>query len=111
VEIVGTASQIAIPPMQIIENVTLQQRTHGPPIARPNYISKDEDDEPQHTYNTRSQMTSIMQEAMLACMDITNPMFKISAAKLAALKIHMIRFCKMANSVLGKQGKLLNIPT
>ncbi len=48
-----------------------------------------------------------MQKAMLACIDITKPKFKISAAKLATQKFLMTWFCKMANSVLGKQGKLL----
>jgi hypothetical protein len=48
-----------------------------------------------------------MQEAMLACIDITKPKFKISAAKLATRKFPLIWLCKMANSVLGKQGELL----
>jgi hypothetical protein len=48
-----------------------------------------------------------MQEAMLACIDITKPRFKISAAKLATQKFLMLWFCKMANSVLSKQGGLL----
>jgi hypothetical protein len=52
-------------------------------------------------------MTSIMQEAMLACIDITKPNFEISAAKIASRKLPMTWFCEMANSVLGKQGKLL----
>jgi hypothetical protein len=89
VQMVGTASQVAVPPTQIIEsqsrveiveNVTPRQGTHRPPIARPNYILQDDDDDDQHSYNTRSQTTSIMQEAMLACIDITKPMFNISAA-------------------------------
>jgi hypothetical protein len=48
-----------------------------------------------------------MQETMLACIDITKTKFKISAAKLATPKFPLIWLCKMANSVLGKQGKLL----
>jgi hypothetical protein len=48
-----------------------------------------------------------MQEALLACIDITKLKFKISVAKLATQKFPMIWFCKMANSVLGKQSKLL----
>jgi hypothetical protein len=48
-----------------------------------------------------------MQEAMLACIDITKPKFKISAAKLATREIPLIWFCKIANSVIGKQGELL----
>jgi hypothetical protein len=48
-----------------------------------------------------------MQEAMLACIDITKLTFKISAAKLATQKFLLIWSCKMANLVFGKQGKLL----
>jgi hypothetical protein len=44
---------------------------------------------------------------MLACIDITKPTFKISAAKLTTKKILLIWFYEMANSILGKQGKLL----
>jgi hypothetical protein len=49
-----------------------------------------------------------MQEAMLACINITKPRFKISAAKVANQKFPMMCFCKMADSVLSKQGKLLD---
>jgi hypothetical protein len=52
-------------------------------------------------------MTSIMQKAMLACIDISKPKFKILAAKLATPKFPLIWLCKMANSVLGEQGELL----
>jgi hypothetical protein len=55
-------------------------------------------------------MTSIMQEAMLACIDFTMLMFKISAAKLATQKFLLIWISEKANFVLGKQGKL-QIPT
>jgi hypothetical protein len=48
-----------------------------------------------------------MQEAMLACIDITKPNFKILAAKMASQKLPMRWLCKMANSVLGEHGKLL----
>jgi hypothetical protein len=50
---------------------------------------------------------SIMQEAMLACIDITNPKFELSAAKLSSQRIPMRWLCEMANSVIHKQGKLL----
>jgi hypothetical protein len=66
-----------------------------------------DDEEPNYRYHTRSQTTSIMQEAMLACIDITKPKFEISAAKLATRKFLLIWLCKMANSVIGKQGELL----
>jgi hypothetical protein len=49
-----------------------------------------------------------MQEAMLACIDITKPNFEISAAKMTSQKLPVTWFCEMANSVLGKQGKLLD---
>jgi hypothetical protein len=48
-----------------------------------------------------------MQEAMLACIDITKPKFEISAAKLASGKFLLIWLCEMANFVIGKQGELL----
>ncbi len=48
-----------------------------------------------------------MQEAMLACIDITKPNFEILEAKMASQKLPMTWLCEMANSVLGKQGKLL----
>jgi hypothetical protein len=48
-----------------------------------------------------------MQEAMLACIDITKPMFDITPAKLATCKFPMIWLCEMPNSVIGKKGKLL----
>ncbi len=78
-------------PIQTVERVTPQQGTHGSPITRPNYILQDnEDDELNHRYNTRSQTTSIMKEAMLACIDITKPRFKITVAKLATQKLPLI---------------------
>jgi hypothetical protein len=48
-----------------------------------------------------------MQEAMLVCIDITNPKFKLLVATLSSQRIPMTWLCKMANSVIGKQGKLL----
>ncbi len=75
--------------MQIVGDKTPRQGKHGPSNARPNYISQDEDEENSHGYNTRSQTTSIMQEAMLACIDITKPNFEILAAKMASRKLPM----------------------
>ncbi len=60
-----------------------------------------------HRYNTRSQTTSIMQEAMLACIDVTKPKFKILATKLATRKFPLIWLCEMANFVLCEQDELL----
>jgi hypothetical protein len=92
---------------QIVGDKTPRQGKHGPPSAGPNYTSQDEDEEQSHGYNTRSQTTSIMQEAMLACIDITKQNFVILAAKMASQKLSMTWLCEMANSVLGEQGELL----
>jgi hypothetical protein len=91
----------------IVRDKTPRQGKHGSPSAGPNYISQDEDEEHSHVYNTRSRMTSIMQEAMLACININKPNFEISAAKMASRKLPMTWLCGMANSVLGEQGELL----
>jgi hypothetical protein len=106
-QIVHTPTQIVGSQLQIVGDKTPRQGKHGPPRGGPNYISQDEDEEHSHGYNTRSWMMSIMQEAMLACINITKPNFKISAAKMASRKLPMTWFCEMANSVLGKHGKLL----
>jgi hypothetical protein len=92
---------------QIVGDKTPHQGKHGPPSAGPNYISQDEDEEHSHGYNTWSQTTSIMQEAMLVCINITKPNFEILAAKMASQKLPMMWLCEMANSVLGKQGELI----
>jgi hypothetical protein len=51
-----------------------------------------------------------MQEAMLACIDVTKPTFDITLAKLATRKFPMIWLCEKANSVIGKKGELLEYP-
>jgi hypothetical protein len=106
-QIVHIPTQIVGSQLQIVGNKTPCQGNHGPPSAGPNYISQDEDEEHSHGYNTWSRTTSIMQEAMLACIDITKPNFKILAVKMASRKLPMTWFCEMANSVLCKHGKLL----
>jgi hypothetical protein len=106
-QIVHTPTQIVGSQLQIVGDKTPCQGKHGPPHAGPNYISQDEDEEHSHGYITRSRMTSIMQEAMLRCIDITTPNFKILVAKMASKKLPMTWLCEMANSVLGKHGKLL----
>jgi hypothetical protein len=93
--------------------------------ARSNYILQDEEEEEEpQWYNTRSRTMSIMQEAMLACVDISKPTyivsqdlglldyrekptFKISAKQLSTCKIPMTWFCEMANSILGEKVELL----
>jgi hypothetical protein len=104
---VNTPSQPVDSRLQIVKNVTQQQGKHRSPSTRPNYISQNDDAEQHHGYNTQSRTMSIMQEAMLACIDITNPKFKLSAAKLSGQRIPMTWLCEIANSVIGKQGKLL----
>ncbi len=105
-QIVHTPTQVVGSQLQIVGDKTPRQGKHGPPSAGPNYISQDEDEEHSHGYNTQSCTTSIMQEAMLPCIDITKPIFKILAAKMASQKLPMTWLCEMANSVLGKHGKL-----
>jgi hypothetical protein len=100
-------TQIVGSRIQLTKDATPLHGYHEPPSARPNYITQDESDEPRRGYNTRSRTTSIMQEAMLACIDITKPQFKISPANLAVQKFPMTWLCKMANSVINKKGKLL----
>jgi hypothetical protein len=101
-------SRVTLLPTQTVEGGMPRQGTRGQPTMRPNYILQDKNDnEPNHRYHTRSQTTSIMQEAMLACIIITKPKFKISAAKLATRKFPLIWLCKMANTGISKQGELL----
>jgi len=57
--------------LQIVECRTPNQGKHGHPSARPNYISQDDNKEQPRGYNTRSRTTSIMQGAMLSCIDST----------------------------------------
>jgi hypothetical protein len=101
-----------------------------PPAGRPNYISQDKDDAPPTMRRTtRSTATSsIMQEAMLSCVDIYKPkyvlptdlgilnfavtvptgtMYTVSPQKMSARRIPMTWFCKMANLVIGDNGELL----
>jgi hypothetical protein len=104
---VNAPSQPVDSRLQIVKNVTQRQGKHRPPSARPNYILQDDNAKQHHRYNPQSRTTSIMQEAMLACIDITNPKFKLSAAKLSSQRIPMTWLCEMVNSVIDKQGKLL----
>jgi hypothetical protein len=74
--------------------------------ARPNYISQDKDHNPTpKRCITRSQ--SIMQEAVLSCINITNPTCDISPSQLSQCKFHMTWLCKMANLAIGDNGELL----
>ena len=88
---------------------TRNPQNHVPRITHSNYITQDSEDESEEPRrpHTRSQTTNIMQEAMLACIDITRPHFSIKAANLATRKFPMTWLCEMANSVIGEQGELL----
>ncbi len=60
--------------LQIVEFGTPTQEKEWPTRPRPNYISQDDEEQPRG-YNTRSRTTSIIQEAMLTCIDITKPTY------------------------------------
>ncbi len=87
--------------------MTPRQGKHEPPSARPNLILQDDNDVQSHGYNTRSRTRSIMQEAMLACIDITKPTFKLSTKRMFTRRFPIWWLKEMANAVLGKQGELL----
>jgi hypothetical protein len=104
-------------------------RSRLSPTGRPNYISQDDDEDPPTTRRTaRSTSNSIMQEAMLSCVDIYQPNYVLSAdlgilnfaatvptrttytvtpKKMSARRIPMTWFCEMANLVIGDNGELL----
>ncbi len=120
-------------PRPVVQAPATRSHTRTPrlsPTRRPNYISQDEDDDPPSTTRrtTRSTTNSIMQEAMLSCVDISKPNYVLSAdlgilnfattaptgttytvtpQKLSARRIPMTWFCEMANSVIGEKGELL----
>jgi len=99
------------------------------PTGRPNYISQDEDDDPPTTRcTTRSTSNSIMQEAMLSCVDIykskyvlsanlgilnfaatvpTDKTYRVTPRQMSPCRIPMSWFCEMANLVIGDNGELL----
>jgi hypothetical protein len=102
-----------------------------PSSARPNYISQDKevDKPPPEQQTTRSAARSIMEEAMLACVNIYRPectlsedlsllnytlnppkpmaKFTVMPQQMSMQRLPMAWFCKMANSVIGEGGKLL----
>ncbi len=72
IEIMEADCQVTLMLTQTVKGGMPRQGTCGQPTTRPNYILQDKDNnKPNHRYHTRSRMTSIMQEAMLACIDIT----------------------------------------
>jgi hypothetical protein len=106
------------------------QPPHLSPTGRPNYISQDENNNPPTARRTiRSTSTSIMQEAMLTCVDVYKPRYVLSTdlgilnfaatptltgtsytvtpQQMSACRIPLNWFCEMANSVVGDNGELL----
>ncbi len=104
-----------------------KRRTRASP--QPNYISQDKEDSvsPPQPQKTQSYTCSIMQEAMLLCVDVSQPTFiasedvgllnfattptrttfKITPQQMSMRRLPMIGFCEMANAVMGDNGKLL----
>jgi hypothetical protein len=77
-------------------------------LEHQNYISQDDDDaQPTPGYTTLATTRSIMQEAMISSIDLTHPTFVVTPSKMFCCKLPMTWFCKMANSVLGNNGKLI----
>ena len=100
--------------------------------ALSNYISQDEeddDDPPPQRRTTRSATRSITEEAMFACIAIykpehilsedlgllnytlilpnPKPNFKMTPHQMSMRRLPMTWFCKMANTVIGEGGELL----
>jgi hypothetical protein len=119
-------------PRPVVQAPTTCSQAQPPqlsPTGHPNYISQDEDDDPPTMRcTTRSTSTSIMQEAVLSCVDIYRPkhalsadlgilnftatvptgtMYTVTPQKMSARRIPMTWFCKMENSVIGENGELL----
>jgi hypothetical protein len=73
-----------------------------------NYISQDNNNaQPTPRYTTWVTTRSIMQEAMLSCIDLMHPTFVVTPEQISNRKFPMTWFCKMANSVLGNNSELL----
>jgi hypothetical protein len=96
----------------------------------PNYVSQDKDDNQAPTrQTTRLAIKSIMQEAMLLCVDIYKPnyvvftdlgilnytktpkltgtTYTVMPKQMSQCKLPMKWLCKMANTVMGANGELL----
>jgi hypothetical protein len=98
---------------------------------QPNYISQDEDNQPLPSKRTtRSASDSIIQEAMLSCLDIYKPQYVVSPdlgilnyvataptgtmhmvtpEQMLVCRIPMTWFRKMANSVIGDKRRTLGV--
>ncbi len=121
------------PPQPAAKAIATRSQSRPPPLSPtgpPNYISQDENDNPPTARRTtRLTSTSIMQEAMLSCVDIYKPRYVLSAdlvilnfaatpkltgttytvtpQQMSACRIPLNWFCEMANSVIGDNGELL----
>jgi hypothetical protein len=118
-------------PRPVVQAPATHSQSRSPRFdaAWPNYILQDEADDdnpPPQRRATRS--TSIMQEAMFACIDIYKPEYIVSEdlgllnfvvtphqkpnftatpQQMSMRCIPMTWFCEMANAVIGEDGKLL----
>jgi hypothetical protein len=109
---------------------TTDKQPHS--TRQPNYISQDEEDEdavtPSQKHQTRSHTRSILEEAMLSCMDAyqpthqvseelgllnfaailqSKPTFKVTPKQMSMQRLTMQWLCKMANLVIRDNGELL----
>ncbi len=125
----STPRPVAHAPATRSQSQSLQFNAQSSTARRPNYISQDEDNQPPPTRRTtRSASNSIIQEAMLSCMDIYKPQYvmspdlgilnyiataptgtthTITPQQMSVRRIPMTWFCKMANSVIGDNGEIL----
>jgi hypothetical protein len=77
-------------------------------LKHQNYISQDDNNaQPTPRHTTQATTRSIMLEAMLSCIDLTQPTFVVTPEQMSRRKLPMTWLCKMANSVLRNNGKLL----
>ena len=91
-------------------NVTTALRKRTTP--GPHYISQDEEDDvsPPQQWMTRSHTSTIMQEAMLACVDVrttTATAFERTLEQLPERRVPSEWPSNMANAVIGDNGELL----
>jgi hypothetical protein len=120
---------VAHAPATHSQSRSLRSDVQSPATRRHNYIFQDEDDQPPPMRcTTGSASNSIMQEAMLSCMDIYKPQYVVSSdlgtlnfvatvptgtthmvipQQMLLRRIPMTWFCEMANSVIGDNGELL----
>ncbi len=78
----GVSTTMTRPPVQtLVTHYSGPLRVNAqPPLSWPNYIlqDKEDNDPPPKQQTTRSAAQSIMQEAMLACVDIYHPEYTLS---------------------------------